>query len=152
MHLHLLTRSPSTGLLAIALALGVCGRVSLYGFSLPAAPSDVPGAAMKCERHYWECPKWAEERSYHDPQHTFHMWSREVALREAWRKAGIVDDGPTTFGPGEAGAAAVRAADPRNVSAPRRRRWVALRRSQEEQERPGSSPRWRRRTAISERQ
>ena len=91
---------------------------------------------------------WAEQHNYHDPKHAFHMWSREVELREAWRAAGLVDDGPTTYGPGEAGAVAVRAADPRNVSAPRRQRWIALRQGQEEQERPGSRLRSRRRTAV----
>ena len=140
-------QSPSTGLLAIALALGVCGRVSLYGFSLPAAPTE----RRTCERHYWECPAWAEEHgfNYLDPKHPYHMWSSEVKLREAWRASGLVDDGPSTFGPGEAGAAALRAADPRNESAARRQRWIALSQGQEvAQERPGSRVRSRRRTAA----
>ena len=126
-------RSPSTGLLAIALALGVCGRVSLYGFS---APTERRG---RCERHYWECPAWAEQQSYHEPKHAFHSWSSEVRLREEWRASGLVDDGPSTYGPGEAGAAAVRAADPRNGSAARRQRWVALSQGRGAQERPGST-------------
>ena len=136
-------RSPSTGLLAIALALGVCGRVSLYGFS---APTEQRG---RCERHYWECPAWAEQQSYHDPKHAFHMWSSEVQLREAWRASGLVDDGPSTYGPGEAGAAAVRAADPRNGSAARRQRWVALSQGRVAQERPGSRARSRRRHTVA---
>ena len=124
-------RSPSTGLLAIALALGVCGRVSLYGFSAPSERQ------VKCERHYWECPAWAEAQRYLDPKHAFHLWSAEVQLREAWRAAGLVDDGPSTYGAGEAGAAAVRAADPRNRSAARRQRWLALSRGRVARERPG---------------
>ena len=136
-------RSPSTGLLAIALALGVCGRVSLYGFS---APTEQRG---RCERHYWECPAWAEQQSYHDPKHAFHMWSSEVQLREAWRASGLVDDGPSTYGPGEAGAAAVRAADPRNGSAARRQRWVALSQGRVAQEGPGSRARSRRRRTVA---
>ena len=136
-------RSPSTGLLAIALALGVCGRVSLYGFSAPTE------RRARCERHYWECPAWAEQQSYHDPKHAFHMWSSEVQLREAWRASGLVDDGPSTYGPGEAGAAAVRAADPRNGSAARRQRWVALSQGRVAQERPGSRARSRRRRTVA---
>ena len=124
-------RSPSTGLLAIALALGVCGRVSLYGFSAPSERQ------VKCERHYWECPAWAEAQRYLDPKHAFHLWSAEVQLREAWRASGLVDDGPSTYGAGEAGAAAVRAADPRNRSAARRQRWLALSRGRVARERPG---------------
>ena len=71
----------------------------------------------------------------------FHAWPEEVRLREAWHTAGLVDDGPATYGPGEAGAAAVRAADPRNVSAARRERWIAL--SQGQGPRPGTRPRRR---------
>jgi len=38
-------QTPSTGLLAIALALGVCGRVRLFGFSRSDGPR------VKCGRH-----------------------------------------------------------------------------------------------------
>ena len=65
-------KSPSTGLLAIALALGVCGRVSLYGFSRPSAQR------RTCERHYWECPKWAEQYAYHDPAHACRLVEEAV--------------------------------------------------------------------------
>jgi hypothetical protein len=42
-------QSPSTGLLAIAIALGTCERVTLYGFGAGGG-----GANKRC-RHYWEC-------------------------------------------------------------------------------------------------
>mgnify|MGYP002631465184 CR=1 FL=1 len=47
-------RSPSTGLLAIAIALGACGRVSIYGFGHA-------GKSSNC-RHYWECVHFEDER------------------------------------------------------------------------------------------
>jgi len=89
-------QSPSTGILAITLALGVCGRVSIYGFGQS-------GDASEC-RHYWECPRWGK---YYDPKHTFHDWLAEERVRGLWLEAGLVDNG-TLYGEGEAGAAAVR--------------------------------------------
>jgi hypothetical protein len=99
-------QTPSTGLLAIAIALGVCGRVRLFGYSRST------DARIKCGRHYWECPRWAETKAgYHDPKHTFHAWLEEERLRLRWLERGVVEDGAARFGPGEAGAAAVRAAE-----------------------------------------
>jgi len=97
-------QSPSTGLLAIALALTVCGRVSLYGFTAPGEPH------RPCERHYWECPAWADTVRYQDPSYAFHGWDHEARLRRAWVEAGLVVDGALAYGPGAAGAAAVRRA------------------------------------------
>ena len=93
--------APSTGMLAIAMALSSCGRVSLYGFGRA-------GASTRC-RHYWECPRYEDESRYYDPLHTFHDWLAEERLRALWQDAGLVDDGQR-FGEGSAGAAAVRAA------------------------------------------
>lgn len=116
-------QSPSTGLLAVALALGVCDRVHLYGFSSPGEP------AARCARHYWECPAWAEARPYLDPQHSHHEWLGEARLRRHWREAGLVREG-AAFGTGAAAAATVRALGPRNASKVREAmaslRWAAL--------------------------
>ena len=62
--------SPSTGLLAIAVALGVCGRVTVYGYggSRDADPS--PYA------HYWDAHGRAPRgkrrvgSGYYDPRHS----------------------------------------------------------------------------------
>lgn len=95
-------QTPSTGLLAIALALGVCDHVSLYGFTRLHAPSG------ECAHHYWDCPAWTRQHEYIDPKHPFHDWSGEAALRERWLQRGLVVDGAETFGTGAAGAEAVR--------------------------------------------
>ena len=112
-------QSPSTGLLAIALALGVCDRVSTFGFG--STGSRVTGEARKAGaaaggnagtvrrlpraarggrscRHYWECVKWEDEAKYHDPLHTFHDWQAEERLRQLWLEAGLVVDGAQAFG------------------------------------------------------
>ena len=65
-------QAPSTGLLAIALALGVCGSVTLYGFGHAGAKA----GKQPC-RHYWECVQWEDEGKYYDPLHTFHDWQVE---------------------------------------------------------------------------
>ena len=80
-------QSPSTGLLAIAIALGTCERVTLYGFGAGG------GKANKRCRHYWECTDWEDERKYYDPLHTFHDWQAEERLRELWLEAGLVSLG-----------------------------------------------------------
>jgi hypothetical protein len=95
-------QTPSTGLLAIALALGACGHVSLYGFSRV-------GDSAHCSSHYWDCPKWAENVNYLDKRHPFHDWLGEAALRQRWLDNGAVIDGAGAFGQGEAAAAAVQA-------------------------------------------
>lgn len=59
-------QTPSTGLLAIAVALTSCDSVSIFGFSKPGE------AAARCSHHYWECPSWARNRQYLDPKHQFH--------------------------------------------------------------------------------
>ena len=76
-------QSPSTGLLAIGLALGACDRVSLYGFGRAggAAGGAVKAAPARC-KHYWECPRWEGEAEYYDLFHTFHDWPAEERLRE----------------------------------------------------------------------
>ena len=94
-------QTPSTGLLAIALALGVCDHVSLYGFS---KATDAP----RCSHHYWDCPKWTETYHYIDPAHKYHDWVGEAALRDSWLRKGVVVDGAMAFGAGAAGAEAVR--------------------------------------------
>ena len=97
-------QAPSTGLLAIALALGVCGSVSLYGFGHAGAKA----GKQPC-RHYWECVQWEDEASYYDPLHQFHDWLAEERLRTLWLRIGLLRDGAASGG-GAAGAAAVRAA------------------------------------------
>ena len=97
-------QSPSTGLLAIALALTVCGRVSLYGFTAPGEPH------RPCERHYWEWPAWADKVRYQDLSYAFHGWDHEARLRRAWVYAGLVVDGASTYGPSAVGAALVHTA------------------------------------------
>ena len=77
---------PSTGLLAIALALGVCDRVRIFGFSQR-------GDSTVCAHHYWDCPRWSRDYNYLDPKHPFHDWSGEAELRERWLRAGVVEDG-----------------------------------------------------------
>ena len=96
-------QAPSTGLLAIALALGACDKVSVYGFSQR-------GDAARCSHHYWACPAWAKKFEYVDASHRFHDWQAEVDLREKWIARGIVVDGAKAYGSGAEGAAAVRAA------------------------------------------
>ena len=119
--------APSTGLLAIALALGVCDKVSVFGFGAAGAAATPDGAKL-C-RHYWECPQWENEAKYHDPLHTFHDWQAEEQLRRLWVRAGILVDGVKAFdGVGTAAAAARAAVDavpPLNATAARRS-WQAL--------------------------
>jgi len=92
-------QSPSTGLLAIALALGACDRVTLFGFGAAGA-----AGASKC-RHYWECGAAAgSEASYYDPMHTFHDWLAEEVLRNRWIEAGLVTDGHAAFANASAAA------------------------------------------------
>lgn len=79
-------QTPSTGLLAIAVALGVCDKVSIFGFSKA-------GEAMHCAHHYWDCPKWSRDYNYLDPKHKFHDWLGEAALRERWIERGLIVDG-----------------------------------------------------------
>ena len=107
-------QAPSTGMLALALALGACGRVSVYGFGRA-------GKSSHC-RHYWECDVAPDgvtgEASYYDPLHSFHDWMAEERLRARWLRLGVIEDGPR-WG---AGAVAVRAIQsaaryPRNRSA-----------------------------------
>jgi hypothetical protein len=109
-------QSPSTGILAIALALGVCDRVNIYGFGKS-------GDVNEC-RHYWECPKWGK---YYDPKHTFHDWLAEEKLRGLWLEAGLVHNG-TSYGEGNAGASAVRDAAREGATdfARARRRWEQI--------------------------
>lgn len=98
-------QTPSTGLLAIALALGVCGKVNIFGFGRRSEDS-------AC-RHYWECPKWGE---YHDPGHPFHDWIAEERLRDSWLQASIIYNG-SSYGEGSRGAAAfVASTQPRSKS------------------------------------
>lgn len=94
-------QTPSTGLLAIALALGVCDRVSLFGFSKSGEPNE-------CAHHYWDCPSWSRHFNYLDPAHHFHAWLPELELRQRWLRSGVVTDGDAAFGRGAAGATAVR--------------------------------------------
>ena len=92
-------QSPSTGLLAITLALGACDRVTLFGFGAAGA-----AGASKC-RHYWECGAAAgSEASYYDPMHTFHDWLAEEVLRNRWIEAGLVTDGHAAFANASAAA------------------------------------------------
>ena len=86
-------RTPSTGLLAIALALGMCDTVSIYGFG--KAGQDSKGTC----RHYWSCAG-EDEAAYYDPLHTFHDWLAEERLRDLWVRAGIVLDGSVAYGGG----------------------------------------------------
>ena len=79
-------QSPSTGLLAIAIALGVCDKVSLFGFSRQGDPT-------VCAHHYWDCPKWSRDYQYLDPKHQFHDWLGEARLRAQWLEQGLVIDG-----------------------------------------------------------
>ena len=96
-------QAPSTGLLAIALALGACDSVSLYGFSKR-------GEAAECAHHYWDCPKWSRHIDYMDAAHRFHDWGGEAGLREKWVRTGAVVDGALAYGAGTTGEAAVLAA------------------------------------------
>ena len=92
-------QSPSTGLLAITLALGACDRVTLFGFGAAGA-----AGVSKC-RHYWECGAAAgSEASYYDPMHTFHDWLAEEVLRNRWIEAGLVTDGHAAFANASAAA------------------------------------------------
>ena len=84
-------QTPSTGLLAVAVALGACDRVSLFGFSSV-------GDAMYCAHHYWDCPKWSRDYNYLDPKHHFHDWLGEAALRQRWIAQGVVIDGAKSAG------------------------------------------------------
>ena len=101
-------QSPSTGLLAIALAVGTCDHVSLYGFGNAGGPQPPAGRANRTAgpdapsarcRHYWECPRWEDEGRYYDPLHTFHDWQAEERLRDLWVSAGLVSLGTDTFDP-----------------------------------------------------
>jgi hypothetical protein len=83
-------QTPSTGLLAIALALGTCDKVRIFGFGKTGATAGSGGA--RC-RHYWECVRWEDEAKYHDPLHTFHDWQAEERLRELWLSARIIEQG-----------------------------------------------------------
>ena len=97
-------QTPSTGLLAIALAIGVCDSVSLYGFSSLREASK----PVRCAHHYWDCPAWSADAPYLDGGHKFHAWLEEAKLRQQWVDAGVVSDGAAAFGPGAEGADAVR--------------------------------------------
>ena len=93
-------QSPSTGLLAIAIALGACERVTLFGFGSAGA------AGVSTCRHYWECGGGdaGSEASYYDPMHTFHDWRAEEVLRDRWVEAGLVTDGHAAFANASAAA------------------------------------------------
>jgi hypothetical protein len=106
-------QAPSTGILAIALALGMCGRVTLFGFGKAGARAD------KVCRHYWECPRWEDEAKYYDPEHSFHDWLAEERLRTLWTRARLVTDGHAA-----PSAASTPTPTPRNTSASR---WAAFR-------------------------
>ena len=95
-------QTPSTGLLALALALGTCDSVSVYGFS-------AEGEALECAHHYWDCPAWSKHFDYLDSKHKFHDWLGEAQLRKKWLERGVIVDG-ASYGGGAAGAAAVRRA------------------------------------------
>ncbi|KAL1503981.1 hypothetical protein AB1Y20_010397 [Prymnesium parvum] len=112
-------QSPSTGMLAIALALGVCDRVSIYGFGRSSETNEC--------RHYWEC---GGRGRYYDPQHTFHDWLAEERLRDRWLAAGFLTNG-SSYGEGREGAAAFRQAarGPPVDYAAARSRWAQLLRS-----------------------
>jgi len=97
-------KAPSTGLLALALALGACESVSTFGFSTADEPK------RTCARHYWECPRWAEHELYHDPGHPFHDWAAEATIRQQWSDAGLLTDGVAIAA--AATAAAQAAVDP----------------------------------------
>lgn len=97
-------RSPSTGLLAIALALGMCGSVSIYGFGKAGRQSK-----GTC-RHYWSCVHFEDEAAYYDPLHTFHDWLAEEQLRTFWLSAGVIVDGGSAYGTGPEATARVEAA------------------------------------------
>ena len=106
-------QAPSTGLLAIALALGVCGSVSLYGFGHAGAKA----GKQPC-RHYWECVQWEDAASYYDPLHQFHDWLAEERLRTLWLRIGLLRDGAPP-------AAAKSRRAPRRCARRRRRRPTA---------------------------
>lgn len=108
-------QSPSTGLLAIALALGVCGRVRIFGFG------SAGGSAGRRCKHYWECLPWEDESKYHDPLHSFHDWQAEERLREIWLEHGVIDDGTAIP------ATTVSGGAPRNDTLVRAR-WISARR------------------------
>ena len=93
-------QSPSTGLLAIAIALGACGHVSLFGFGSAGTAGE-----SKC-LHYWECGRHRTEATYYDPMHTFHDWLAEEVLRNRWIAAGVVTDGRTLLNASATDAAA----------------------------------------------
>ena len=128
-------QTPSTGLLAIALALGACDSVTLFGFGAAGA-----AGAGKCG-HYWECGKpGGTEAGYYDPMHTFHDWLAEEALRTRWTEAGFVTNGHAAFAnasaaryhtspphtPSAAEARAAVTALPRRDHAAVRARWAAM--------------------------
>ncbi|KOO24515.1 cmp-n-acetylneuraminate-beta-galactosamide-alpha- -sialyltransferase 1-like protein [Chrysochromulina tobinii] len=89
-------QSPSTGLLAIAIALGTC-------------------------RHYWECTAWEDESKYYDPLHTFHDWQAEERLRQLWLEAGLVSLGTEAVAT-EAAGGGIDDVGARNASEAVRRR------------------------------
>ena len=143
-------QSPSTGLLAIALALGVCDRISIFGFGRAGTAGQLPatkavkatmhsdaqhakegpstGSFRQYCRHYWECVKWEDEAKYYDPLHTFHDWQAEERLRQLWLQAGLIVDGASLFG-----EESVADVDPTQMIAARnetsaRLQWHAVRR------------------------
>jgi hypothetical protein len=114
-------QSPSTGLLAIALALGMCGSVSIYGFGKAGRQSK-----GTC-RHYWSCVRFEDEAAYYDPLHTFHDWLAEEQLRTFWLSAGVIVDGGAAYGSGPEAAARVEAvAGSQHNRSQSAARWAAL--------------------------
>jgi hypothetical protein len=114
-------RIPSTGLLAIALALGMCDSVSIYGFGKAGRQSK--GIC----RHYWSCVHYEDEAAYYDPLHTFHDWLAEEQLRTFWLRAGLLVDGGTSYGSGPEAAARVEAvASLQHNRSEAAARWAAL--------------------------
>lgn len=77
--------APSTGLLAIALALRTCDSVSVFGFSVRGEPDT-------CRGHYWERPN-CRHQSYTSANHPFHDWPTEQKLRAHWHASGLFTNG-----------------------------------------------------------
>ena len=90
-------QTPSSGFLAIAVALGVCGRVSIYGFGQRGRPADAG--------KYYTGGKY--DQYGYERSHPFHDFVEEETVRGLWLAAGLVENG-TAYGEGQAGAEAVR--------------------------------------------
>eukprot|EP00316_Scyphosphaera_apsteinii_P016176 CAMPEP_0119347238 /NCGR_PEP_ID=MMETSP1333-20130426/108419_1 /TAXON_ID=418940 /ORGANISM="Scyphosphaera apsteinii, Strain RCC1455" /LENGTH=387 /DNA_ID=CAMNT_0007359771 /DNA_START=267 /DNA_END=1430 /DNA_ORIENTATION=+ len=88
---------PSTGLLAIALALGLCSHVTHFGFGRASVSSH-----RQC-RHYWECVASEDAAAYSDPLHPFHDWIAEDYLRDLWTRSGLIIDGEKSGKKGRVG-------------------------------------------------